>query len=302
MEEWKHVNFEGYEDYEVSDEGHVRRGDKIIKPSLEKNRYSVRLWDGHGNRKKISLPRLVLMTFKPEECPQPIENYNVDFKDGIIDNIVLDNLMWSRRCVNAKMSKGKPRPKSTKYKNIVMYYNEEVIACFDSVFDGERWFENHGMPLGKSTLRRVAAEEGNLFGCFSIKRVPDEVYKITKLYTKPDCDVVALLSEYKHMLNVERDKVKEERTKEKERIKLEKEEQRKQREAERLKKLDEKKKKIKVVHHHPKPYKVVLQPKPKHVQDLPELEESLEEFLEKEKQKQEESRRKFKEFMIKNLK
>ena len=304
MEQWKHVNLEGYEDYEVSDEGNVRRKGKIIKPTLERNVYSVRLWDGHGNRKKISLPRLVLMTFKPEECPQPIENYNVSFKDGVIDNIVLDNLMWSRRCVNAKMSKGKPRPKSTKYKNIVIYYKGEVIVCFDSVFTGDKWFAEHGMPLGKSTLRRVAAEEGNLFGCFSIKRVPDDVYEVTKLNTKPDCDVVALLSEYKYLLKVERDRVKEERIKEKERIKSEKEEQRKHREAERLKKLDEKKKKIKVVYHQPNPYKVTSKPKPKprHTQDLPKLEESLEEFLEEEKQKQEENRRKFKEFMLKNLK
>ena len=86
----------GYEAYEVSDEGQVRRGGRIIKPQASHNgRLRVHL----SNRRRISIHRLVLLAFVG---PAPPGTQARHYPDPDPTNNRLENLSWATPKVNQR--------------------------------------------------------------------------------------------------------------------------------------------------------------------------------------------------------
>ena len=94
---WKPIPYEGYEGYEVSDEGEVRsfkvyKTGKILKPRAnKKGYYQVALQHKDGTQHSFYIHRLVLMAFSPVEG---MENLTVDHIDNDHTNNNLSNLQW----------------------------------------------------------------------------------------------------------------------------------------------------------------------------------------------------------------
>lgn len=109
---WKPVK--GYEDYyEVSNHGEVRTIERYVElPTYKylkkqkiltqftdgKGYMHVKLYDGKGNPKSITVHRIVALTFleKPDNC---IEVNHVDY---VKNNNHVSNLKWSTRAENVK--------------------------------------------------------------------------------------------------------------------------------------------------------------------------------------------------------
>ena len=97
---WKPIL--GFEDYEVSNFGRVKRGFKIIKPCLNKthDRYYISL-QMNNKRKTFILARIVAHTF----CNGFSDvNNTVNHKDGNTHNNNADNLEWVSQSENNKHS------------------------------------------------------------------------------------------------------------------------------------------------------------------------------------------------------
>jgi len=89
MESWKKV--EGYEAYEVSDWGRVRRGENVLKGYLESRGYlRVNLYNG-GVCKKNLIHRLVGIAF----LPNPEGKLTINHIDHDKANNLLANLEWA---------------------------------------------------------------------------------------------------------------------------------------------------------------------------------------------------------------
>jgi hypothetical protein len=84
MEEWRKI--EGYENYEISSLGNVRRGNKILSPWRSQatgHYYYVKL-----KRDSISLSRLVALTFIPViDGKMEIDHINRDVSDNRVENL-----------------------------------------------------------------------------------------------------------------------------------------------------------------------------------------------------------------------
>jgi hypothetical protein len=93
MEIWKSV-FD-YENYEVSNFGNFRKGNKIIKGCKDKNGYLISTFRKNGVKKTVKLHRLVLLTF----IPNPENKPQVNHINGIKDDNRLENLEW---CTNSE--------------------------------------------------------------------------------------------------------------------------------------------------------------------------------------------------------
>lgn len=94
---WKPIPYDGYEGYEISDEGEVRsfkvyKNGKILKPRYNKKGYcQIALQHKDGTQHNFYIHRLVLMAFSPVEG---MENLTVDHIDEDITNNQLSNLRW----------------------------------------------------------------------------------------------------------------------------------------------------------------------------------------------------------------
>lgn len=95
MENWKRVC--GFESYEVSDCGNVRRGKRILKPIETPSGYlSVHLCE-NGRKKKKRISRLVAIAFLDNPKGYPAVNH----KDENKKNNRADNLEWCDHKYNA---------------------------------------------------------------------------------------------------------------------------------------------------------------------------------------------------------
>ena len=87
METWKAI--EGYESYEVSNLGNIRRNGKLINQSLKNGYLRVNL-SKDGKYKNYYVHRLVALAFLPNPNNLPLVNH----KDEIRTNNNIDNLEW----------------------------------------------------------------------------------------------------------------------------------------------------------------------------------------------------------------
>ena len=89
MENWKKI--EGYEKYEVSDWGRVRRGGKVLKGVANSEGYlQVQLYKD-GIRVQRTIHRLVCLSFLPNPEGKPSVNH-IDHNEA---NNRLENLEWA---------------------------------------------------------------------------------------------------------------------------------------------------------------------------------------------------------------
>jgi len=98
MEDWKTIA--EYPSYEVSSYGHVRRGNKILKPVLMNTGYLSHGLSQSGKQKHHNIHRLVAKAF----IPNPDNKGFVNHKDGKKTNNRVDNLEWmtfSENCQHA---------------------------------------------------------------------------------------------------------------------------------------------------------------------------------------------------------
>lgn len=95
METWKHVC--GYQKYEVSNYGNVRRGKRILKQTETPSGYlTVHLCE-NGIRKRHRINRLVALAFIDNPNGFPVVNH----KDENKKNNCVDNLEWCDHKYNA---------------------------------------------------------------------------------------------------------------------------------------------------------------------------------------------------------
>jgi hypothetical protein len=108
IEEWKQIP--GYENYEISNEGLIRKekpnGEYFyLKCSCcyEKNAYYMFTVSKKARLRKLYLHRVLADLFLPNDNPS--ENPDVCFKDGNVHNVQLSNLYWSNQ--KARMGRRK---------------------------------------------------------------------------------------------------------------------------------------------------------------------------------------------------
>lgn len=81
-----------YPAYSVSTDGRVLKGDKEMKQYKDRRGYSaVWLYNGHNNRKYMSVHRLVMLAHSPIDNP---DEMTVNHKDGVKSNNDISNLEW----------------------------------------------------------------------------------------------------------------------------------------------------------------------------------------------------------------
>ena len=131
-EVWKPIV--GYENYEVSNFGRIKKRYNIVKPILntKHDRYYITLW-ANGKRKNFILARIVAHAF----CDGYDENHNtVNHLDGNTHNNSAENLEWvsqsdnnlhSYKVLKRKVNIGKP------IKYVIVYkgtYRFKTISAF----------------------------------------------------------------------------------------------------------------------------------------------------------------------------
>lgn len=95
-EKWKLV--EGTEDYYVSNQGRVKRGQKLLKQSSDKDGYLT--CNIYRKRKRVNI--LVAKAFVPNPDPEHFDV--VDHKNNIKTQNTEDNLQWTTRSRNTQMA------------------------------------------------------------------------------------------------------------------------------------------------------------------------------------------------------
>lgn len=99
MELWKDID--GFEEYQISTWGNVRRNGRLIKPYLNHKGYlKVQLWKKQGKRNK-RVNRLVAQAF----IPNPNNYPQVNHKDGNKQNNSITNLEWVTGEMNIEHAK-----------------------------------------------------------------------------------------------------------------------------------------------------------------------------------------------------
>jgi len=101
MENWKEIA--GYEEYEVSDLGRVRRGGRVLTGTSDKNGYRVVGLSTGATSKKNKIHRLVCIAFLPNPDSKPEVNH-IDHDKA---NNRLENLEWATR---SEQSLHSPKP------------------------------------------------------------------------------------------------------------------------------------------------------------------------------------------------
>ena len=215
MEEWKVVPIEGCEDYMVSNMGNVkilprevkthivnrgrdmvvtahRRG-KMIKPSFDGGRPVVRLKTTDGVRKKLSLPLLVLRTFKPDECPGDIDAYTAAYLDGDNTNNKLDNLVWiSKAALMSSISTsriGEEKEYLTKYDYYFIKVNGYTVGCFKGTNEAAELFNSYGFDTSASAIGRSLKSGNTFYWVFDFVPVSQEEYAKYNSVEQPQMDL-----------------------------------------------------------------------------------------------------------------
>ena len=94
-EEW--VGCAGYPSLEINRFGYLRRADNKRLVGSKNYAGYMKVNDPNDSNRTLFIHRLMLMTFKPIECP---EKYVVDHVNGIRDDNRLENLRWVLRREN----------------------------------------------------------------------------------------------------------------------------------------------------------------------------------------------------------
>ena len=119
--EWKII--EGYENYEVSNFGHVRRNGKILSPGVIKKHLQVAL-SKNGKVVHRFVHRLVAEAFipNPENLPQ------INHKDENPANNCVDNLEWCDCRYNINYGTRTKRMIQTMYKPVNQFTLDGVFV------------------------------------------------------------------------------------------------------------------------------------------------------------------------------
>lgn len=130
VETWKVID--GYENYEVSDQGRVRSLEHgILKPWKSKQ---GRCYVSLGRRNKKQVHRLVAFAF-PEICGEYFEGAEINHKDENPANNAAVNLEWCNRWYNTHYGTRNIRLRESKPKKSViqMDKNGNIIKKWESI-------------------------------------------------------------------------------------------------------------------------------------------------------------------------
>lgn len=132
---WKDIP--EYDNYEVNEEGQVRRKAQTLKPgSIPSGHLTVALCKGHGKPKSMYVHRLVAAAFLDNPENKPLVNH----KNGNPKDNRLENLEWSTYAENnshAYKSNGRRAPAELPVSAIDG--NGEVVMSFRSGADAAKF-------------------------------------------------------------------------------------------------------------------------------------------------------------------
>lgn len=150
-EVWKKVP--DYENYEISNYGRVRKGNKILKETYYQNGYvSCGLWK-NNHRKMFQMHRLVMMLFKPDRSNFKYMSYedisNIDISKLEINHIdentknnCVDNLEWCTSKYNANYGHRNKKCRDCNrinFKPVAQYDKlNNLIAIYDCINDAAK--------------------------------------------------------------------------------------------------------------------------------------------------------------------
>ena len=201
QEEWKTIDEEGLEFYQISNTGRARivdrdvptrlvnhgremivtvhRTGKELKVQYDGGRPSIRMQKQDGTKCRRSLPLLVLSMFG-EPCPGDIKEYTAGFIDGDIHNININNLEWIPKATLAQivgmLQKGEEKEHFQKYNNLVFYFNDHILAYFKNTHEAVIGLNEMGFHTSETAVSRALSKYGCWFGTFRITLVSDEMY------------------------------------------------------------------------------------------------------------------------------
>lgn len=153
MSNWREIPH--YENYDVSDDGHVRnrKTGRILKTSWTRGDYEKVNLRSNGEAKSIKVHRLVAGAFIPNEENKPYVNH----LDGNKHNNRADNLEWCTSSENNKHAFDNGlsyRPDSSgvpKRKTVIL----ETGMIFDSISDCARFLGTSGSHVSACLAGRL---------------------------------------------------------------------------------------------------------------------------------------------------
>lgn len=214
-EEWRVVPIEGCEDYMVSNYGNVKllprdvethivnrgrdmivtahRKGRMLKATFDGGRQTVRLKTRSGTRKKLSLPLLVLRTFKADECPGDISVYTAAYLDEDKTNNRVDNLAWVPKSMLmssiSSTTKGEPKPHLSKYSCYLIKVNGYTVGYFNGTNEAEELFKSYGFDTSASAIGRSLKSGNKFYWVFDFVPVSKEEYDEYNSVEQPQMDL-----------------------------------------------------------------------------------------------------------------
>lgn len=123
-EKWKLI--EGTNDYYISNKGRAKRGQKLLKKSLDKDGYyTVNIY---GKRKRVNI--LVAKAFVPNPDPEHFDV--VDHRNNIKTQNNEDNLQWTTRSRNLQMAHEDHLISKSKRDNILVIDPDNNMTLYDT--------------------------------------------------------------------------------------------------------------------------------------------------------------------------